>query len=315
MYHRIGDDGRDPWYLRVDPGRFDEQLRLLREQYQPVTLQEMVLAAEAGEVPPGAVAITFDDGYGDFFTAATPLLARHGVPATLFVATGFVQHQRPFLWEQLEELFLGSGELPERLDIALDGTRHRWLLDPASATDTENDPSWKCSDPPPTARHASFLALAQVLEPMPGGARAAAIQQLESWAGRPATPPPSRRPLTLDQLEGLAENALIEIGCHTVWHPLLPAVSREVQRFEVGASKEWLEGIIGEDVMSFAYPKGAYDEVTKALVAESGFHSASTIEQEAVTADTDPFAVPRLDVDDTPIEVFEERLDALMKDA
>jgi peptidoglycan/xylan/chitin deacetylase (PgdA/CDA1 family) len=316
MYHRIGDDGRDPWYLRVDPRRFDEQLELLCERYRPVTLQEMVVAATAGEVPPGAVAVTFDDGYEDFFTAATPVLERRGMPATLFVATGFVQHQRPFPWEQLEELFLGSGELPERVDIALDGTRHRWLLErgPAITLETEDDRSWKRSDPPRGARDASFLALAPVLERMPRGARAAAIQQLERWAGRLATPPPSRRPLTIDQLQSLADSDLIEIGSHTVWHPLLPTLPRQIQRFEVAASREWLEDITGEEVLSFAYPAGAFGDTTKTLVSDSGYRAAVTIEKEAVTAEVDPFAIPRLVVDDTPIEIFEERLIALMRD-
>jgi len=44
-----------------------------------------------GAVPRNAAAITFDDGYRDTLTHAAPILAGYGVPATVFLATGYTQ--------------------------------------------------------------------------------------------------------------------------------------------------------------------------------------------------------------------------------
>jgi peptidoglycan/xylan/chitin deacetylase (PgdA/CDA1 family) len=94
-YHRVGRRTTS----RVDlPGwLFEEQLARLMAGPGVVGLND-ALAALAGPPPssPDPVAITFDDGTADFVEEALPILVRHRVPATLYVATDFVEHGRPF---------------------------------------------------------------------------------------------------------------------------------------------------------------------------------------------------------------------------
>jgi peptidoglycan/xylan/chitin deacetylase (PgdA/CDA1 family) len=94
-YHRVGRRTTS----RVDlPGwLFDEQMARLTEGPGVVDI-DGALAALAGSPPsgPDAVVVTFDDGTADFVEEALPVLVRHRVPATLFVATDFVEHGRPF---------------------------------------------------------------------------------------------------------------------------------------------------------------------------------------------------------------------------
>lgn len=86
MYHSISPStAPDPEFLRVHPDRFDRQLRVLRRLgMRGVSMRELRRAAAAGRAGQ-LVALTFDDGYADFLEHAMPVLARHGMTATVFV--------------------------------------------------------------------------------------------------------------------------------------------------------------------------------------------------------------------------------------
>ena len=95
IYHRVGRTSA----IEVDlpAGLFDEQMAYLARECRVVTLAEglrLVTAASSGASP--AVAVTFDDGTADFADVAVPILERYRVPATLYVATRFIEEQRPF---------------------------------------------------------------------------------------------------------------------------------------------------------------------------------------------------------------------------
>lgn len=62
-----------------------------------------------------------------------------------------------------------------------------------------------------------------------------------------------------------------EVCGHSVSHPNLSTLSYEEQLYEIGANKEFLEGILGNEITCFAYPFGAYNSMTKFAVIESGY--------------------------------------------
>ena len=89
-YHRVLDE-TDP--MRPDiPDReiFDSQMQALAEAFEVLPLGEAASLLEAGKLPPTAVAITFDDGYADNHRNALPILKRHGLAATFFSATDYL---------------------------------------------------------------------------------------------------------------------------------------------------------------------------------------------------------------------------------
>jgi len=102
MYHSISDDldeRRGPYYRTVtSPARFRRHMETLRRRgYRALTLadaaRELAGPQRADAAP--AVAVTFDDGYDDFRTAAFPVMRDLGIAATVFVSTGFLG--KPFL--------------------------------------------------------------------------------------------------------------------------------------------------------------------------------------------------------------------------
>lgn len=87
IYHRVGDR---PGEVTLTPSAFRDQLARLAGKVG--TLDQFV---EPG-APATSVVITVDDGTADFADEIVPALVDHGLPATLYVATDFIERQRPF---------------------------------------------------------------------------------------------------------------------------------------------------------------------------------------------------------------------------
>jgi len=139
MYHKVNDVDGNP--VTVAPALFDEQMAQLRELgYTAVSLEDVLAHyLERVPLPPGAVLITFDDGYLDNLENALPILERHGYPAVLFVPIGFLDERRPLPHDEhlaargIVNRTLGWGQLAELessgVRVESHGIGHRPLAD------------------------------------------------------------------------------------------------------------------------------------------------------------------------------------------
>jgi glycosyltransferase involved in cell wall biosynthesis/peptidoglycan/xylan/chitin deacetylase (PgdA/CDA1 family) len=295
LYHRVADLDVDPWGLAVSPQRFAEQLEAIEDIADPFTARELHDAVAAGRLPRRSVVLTFDDGYEDNLTTAQPLLARHGLPATVFVASGGLGESREYWWDELEQILLQPDDLPEAIELDLpDGPRRVQL-----GTDREQHPDWRAWQAPPTTRHAAFVELYDLLRPFESARRDAVLDALRVAAAVPFEPRTTHRRLDLDGLARLSAADGIEIGAHTVTHPRLTDASLDEQRYEVEESKRRLEETLSERVASFAYPHGSagdYSESTIGVVAGAGYAGAFTARDGLVTSAARPFELPRISV-------------------
>jgi peptidoglycan/xylan/chitin deacetylase (PgdA/CDA1 family) len=99
MYHRVAkttifDLSVDNW--NVTPSRMEEQFRWLASHADCVRLGDALQQRGSGGQSKPVVVITFDDGFANFRHDALPLLERYRIPATLFVATRYVDSEEPF---------------------------------------------------------------------------------------------------------------------------------------------------------------------------------------------------------------------------
>lgn len=95
MYHYVRSVSRSDslgWSLSVTPQDFAAQMDWLGQHgYHPVLMRQVVAYLQRnGSLPEHAVALTFDDGYLDFWTTALPILSAHGFVATSYVIAGFI---------------------------------------------------------------------------------------------------------------------------------------------------------------------------------------------------------------------------------
>ena len=129
-YHRVNNSEVDTWALSVSPERFLEQMRALRAVAEPCTLTDIAVGLLRGELPHNAVAVTFDDGYLDNLLNAKPILEKFEIPATVFVCAGWVGRDDELWWDQLERALLLTTELPNRLELNVNGQHFEWNVLP-----------------------------------------------------------------------------------------------------------------------------------------------------------------------------------------
>ena len=103
-YHRVNDEG-DPFFPSLSTEVFERQMAFVARAYVVLTVEELVERMRRRAVPRNALAITFDDGYRDNLTHAAPILARLGLPATVFLVTGAIATGEPLWFDRLAAAF------------------------------------------------------------------------------------------------------------------------------------------------------------------------------------------------------------------
>lgn len=311
MYHRVTEVNSDPWGLCVTPEKFREQLEVLRSAFHPLPLAKLTKALETHNLPSRCVVITFDDGYGDNLHNARPLLEKYDVHATVFLVSGQIKKQKEFWWDELEGIFLQSGTLPAALHLRIDGKEHDWELGESNSLSVEDVvrySDWRAGMKPPTSRHSTYYAVWQQMQPLEEEQKQEILDELSEWAGVDRVVRSTHRTLSQEQICALADGEIVEIGAHTVTHPVLPEFSLDVQRKEIEQSKLRLEEIVGHPVNKFAYPHGQYSQSTLTLLREAGFHCACSTASEVTKKDIDSFELPRFQVLNLDGDQFSKQL-------
>ncbi|RXF75133.1 polysaccharide deacetylase family protein [Hansschlegelia zhihuaiae] len=264
--------------LEVEPAFLDLALgRATELGFDFVTLDEALARVRAGRSERPFLHVTFDDGYRDVRDEALPILRRHGAPATLYVASGFAEGSVDIWWLALEAALARASE------IAIDlGAGNERL---PCATPREKDAAWSRiywalrAGPEERLRtETQRLALEQGIDPL-----SFARDLCMRW----------------DELREVAADPLVEIGAHTVTHPMLAKHPAEVARAEMAESREAIAQALGRTPRHFAYPVGdlsAAGARDYALADEIGFDSAVTTRPGHLDAShaAAPTALPRV---------------------
>lgn len=271
IYHRVLPEPDPLLPGEPDAAAFAAQLDVIGRLFKVLPLAEAVRRLRAGQLPPRAVCITFDDGYANNCEVALPILKSRAVPATVFVAPGFLSGGRMFNDTVIEALRRASGEL----DLTREGFGTHALPDDA-------------------ARVRAIASILPVLKYLPQTER---VRRATAIAERVGAELPDDLMMTEEQVRQLHREG-IAIGAHTMTHPILANVDEATARREIIESKVRLTDMIGAPVTTFAYPNGGpardYTARDVALAREAGFELAVSTAWGAATAAADPLQIPRI---------------------
>lgn len=251
-----------------DIAYFESQIRWLRDSFNILTVREAARRLYDGSLEPGTLCVTFDDGYRDNALNALPILQRLKVPATFFVTTAYT----------------GGGLMWN--DRVVEAVR-RWAHTTMDLEDLN------------LGRHALTDDRSPVLDALLGQMKYLPYEQRDALAsaliGR-ATAPPERMMMDEDEIRRL-HAAGMEIGGHTVSHPILSALDDAAAAREIVDNKTRLEQIIGEPIVTFAYPNGRpqrdYQTRHLSILRDCGYRYAVTTSPGTASRRSDPLQMPR----------------------
>jgi glycosyltransferase involved in cell wall biosynthesis len=274
-FHRVMGESERANYAYPGLAVTEEELAVvvgaLREDYDLGPLSAQLDRLRAGERPgKPLLALTFDDGQVDDLRRAAPVLERLGVRGTFYLPIEAVQSGRTLFHDTLGFAFTAL-PAPARADILV-----------AYGLPCDLDAG----------------AVADAQKPWPVERRQALLDAFLGATGRPldVLVPDWARPLTLDEARELAARGH-EIGSHACSHRPLPELDDATLRDECTRSKRVLETALGIRVRSLCYPNGNADARTAQAAREAGYDNAVTTRYGAARADTDPYLLPRCDLD------------------
>jgi peptidoglycan/xylan/chitin deacetylase (PgdA/CDA1 family) len=275
-YHRISDTTWDPLNLAISREKFRDQLEVLSEQYNVVSLTSLLTMKRQGRRLKGCVSITFDDGCDDFIRYAVPELTSRDMPATVFVTTGNAGER--FWWDEVGYLVNCLSRDADQIEIDLGVVGGKRVFKGLSSEESSANAVREICD--------QMLAL----EPV---ARSEVVDQIRQQISGDITPGSGAHAMTREQLQELSAIPIIEVAAHTVTHPRLSYLGDAEQLEEIQNSKLDLEAL-GITVTGFSYPNGDYSSQTCRFVKDCGFEYACRSWPAAVRRSSDRYQLPRV---------------------
>jgi len=275
MYHRFSDGEEEG---KTSKRVFERHLAYLRRHYHPLSLSEAVERFSEYNLPARSVVLTVDDGYGDFFDVAVPVLRKFDFPATIYVVTDFVG-QNGWIWTDKTRFLLSKAD-KGRFEFDSGEDRFEFELNGGSS------------------RRAAAGSINSVLKRLNDEDKELKIRDIADKVriALPETPPAAFAPLTWDKVDELTKNG-IEIGSHTASHPILTNVGDERLKKELQDSYSAVAPFSNGRVPHFCYPNGNVSQRERDAVKAAGFASAVTTEIRLCNNKEDIYLLPRIDAD------------------
>lgn len=271
VYHRVVPEPDPLVPDAVCAKEFDWQLAVLNRWFTVLSLREATARLRNRTLPVRAACVTFDDGYADNVTVALPFLRRRRLPATFFLATAFLNGGRMWNDSVIETVRRVRGDTLDARCLGLG----RLLV---SSIDL---------------RRQAIASLLEAIKYLPLEERQGRVEELGSGLSRDL---PLDLMMTAEQVRYLHACGM-EVGAHTVSHPILAKLDPERASMEIREGKKRLEAITGAPVSLFAYPNGKpgrdYRTEHVGMVKQLGFEAAVSTAWGVARAASDPFQLPR----------------------
>jgi len=250
MYHRVSSNGSNG-SISVDS--FRAQMRVVKQHFKPLTLKRLLDANNCGNIPDNAVVITVDDGYKDFADYIWPIMQEEGVPATIFITTGFVNREL-WLWPDKIKYMLKN---TDRKSASIPGFGKVPIIgDELCAWNIISDYCLKIRN------HKKNEIIESLFHDLGVEYQEVAPKGFEavSW----------------DQLREMVSLGL-DVGSHSHSHPILTSLTKAELYQELVKPRRLIFDNLGFKPDSFCYPNGTrtdFNEAVKEFVVKAGYRYA-----------------------------------------
>ena len=294
MYHRVNDTRQDYNRITVNENNFRAQMIFLKHNYKVLSLDQL-LSYEGSE---NVIAITFDDGFADFYTKAMPILEELELPATVFITTGKLGLKEELWTSEIIRLLYMNDSGRDELYMEVMGNKVYLSI----ATLEQRAKAYQC--------------IRQIMMQSSGVEVTQMIQSLRQQLYMDATGREAYHFLSLEQCHHLSKHSLITVGAHTINHVSLGKVEETVLEYEVKTSIEQLESMMEKKIEYFAYPFGGksdYSQKTIDLLKRCGIKAAFTTYNSNYQSELhSKYEIPRVYVGNWDLERFRKCLDNVL---
>lgn len=255
--------------VSANPEQFDWQMAWISRHFTPLSVSEIVDCLDKKkQLPAGAVAVTFDDGFADNYTHAFPVLRTRRIPACVFLSTDYIGSDRPYWFEAIAGLLMAA---PVR-SVKLPSLGH----------------ALPRADEHAIRREDIRLALSE-LKRMPDEVRRSSLGALGLQMHGPADARVGEgaHAMNWSQVREMAQ-AGVEFGSHGASHAVLSRLDATDLARELTDSKLTIERATGAPVTAIAYPVGGEDSIGDRVVAaarDAGYRVGFTYERGTNSAD------------------------------
>jgi len=291
MLHRFfcperGVEGLNPEIIRKTLSK------LRRENYDFVSLRKLVRRLTLGQPLGRSVAFTLDDGYFDQAEVAAPIFEEADCPVTIFLASGFVDRQFWFWWDQVQYIFENSPKRELEIDVA--GVAYRYELKSHAA------------------RVQGARQLSAQYQRSVDGDVGSFISRLaiKAEVEVPVRAPAQFEPLSWEQARALEKRG-VDFGIHTVSHHRLAGLPEEQSEWEIAACWKRLQQELSNPLPVLCYPFGRqtdYGRREMKLVSQMHLLGAVTASSGDLSDENQPvelFALPRYPAQNDMLRVLQ----------
>lgn len=234
-YHRICDidDVNDRELVSATVDDFDWQISYIKKHYTPLTFEQVIGQLVSGNKLPGnSVVVTFDDGFADNYLNAYPILKKHAVPATFFIATSYIGSNETFWFNFLSRMLM------HRPGESFEIQSHEYQI--------PEDIDQRLNQVP---------VILDVCKQVQNIKRLEILKDIQTQLNYSDKCDILAKPMTWDNIREMCENGM-EIGSHTVTHPILSQLTPEEIRVEIHDSKNEIEKQLDREIHTISYPEG-----------------------------------------------------------
>ncbi len=268
----------NPTSAHVSLAQFRNTLAMAASVAEAVSLRALIARHAAGRSTAGLFAVTFDDAYASLASdGVREIITNGGVPATIFVVSGASATGARFWWDRVEML---HPLVPPDEWAHFERT--------IGLTDIYRTPA--------SRPFGALRPLRQWVLHKHAGRWPLAAEEALAALEHAVSAPPSQRPMTFDEIDLLMSAGPIDIGVHTVTHPVLPLLADEEVREEVRSSHAALRARWPSTLPWLAAPFGLYDDRTSALSREAGLDGILNLHPRTLISASALHGLPRTNV-------------------